>query len=106
MNPLALKTLEERIGQRSPLMERLLKRLEQDDPLFAYNVPATIRTTSNEQELQAYVDKVYGTDTIEIIEPEEIAKYAQPGHVVMKRGEYKELNWRVENDEEGIVRKI
>ena len=106
MNPLATKTLEARVGQRGEVLQRILKRLEERDEAFAYNVPPAIRNGIDDSNLHTYLNQVYGVERFTIEDPTEVAKYAKPGHMVEKKGEHKEVTWKVATNERGLVRKI
>lgn len=89
----------------SKRLELLLAKLEQKDRLYEYNIPPTIKDFP-ESKLMDYLEEKYKDDNFVITNPEAIKKYAQSGDIVVKNGDYKEVNWRVKTGSKGKVKKV
>lgn len=101
--------LEERIVRikREEKMSELLKRLQQEDRLFEYNVPVSLMDIFDDDDLIGHLqEKVYGRDKFVVENPEAIKKYAQTGDAVFKKGDFCTGKYVIKKGAFGIVRKV
>ena len=88
---------------RQPQLEQLLKRLEQADRLFDYNMPPKIRNSYDDQALIEHLERTYKQSVFIVEEASEVAKYSQKGDWVLKKGLYEKVKDTLKKEEKGEV---
>ena len=88
---------------RQPKLEQLLKRLEQADRLFDYNMPPKIRNSYDDQALIEHLERTYTQQIFMVEEASEVAKYSQKGDWVLKKGLYEDVSSTLKKEEKGEV---
>ena len=97
---------EQEVAPRGDMAKLLLSRLEQEDPLFSYNVPPKVATTYDDESLLGHLRQAYSRPFIIIADPIEITKYAAAGDRVVKEGDGVYSAWRVTKGMKGKIEKV
>src|SRR3989338_648481 len=84
----------------------VLETLANQDRVFAYNVPAHIQTTYEDNHLLQYLERTYSASFFVIENSDDIKKYAKPTDTIVKKGEYKKIAWQINPGDEGIISDI
>src|SRR3989338_7063749 len=97
---------EQEVAPRGDMAKLLLSRLEQEDPLFSYNVPPKVATTYDDESLLGHLRQAYSRPFIIIADPIEITKYAAAGDRVVKEGGGGYSAWKVTQGMKGKIIKV
>lgn len=68
-------------------LEELLRRIQEVDPSFEYNVPPRIREVSSDSELLSFLERVYEPELLVITGQDAVSRYARIGDRVRTREE-------------------
>ncbi len=91
---------------RSPGMQKLLERLQQEDRLFDYNVPPNIRENYGDGSLLQYLKETYSQQNFVVENAADVQKYLLWGDRVMKKGDFEKVNPRLPQGTRGVVENL
>ncbi len=74
---------------RSSELQQLLKALKEQDTLFDYNVPSSLRTTLDDDALLEHLRRTYAREEFIVNEPEDVERYlSEYGDLIRKKGTF------------------
>ena len=89
---------------RNKSMNELLLTLKKEDELFDYNVPASLRTTLDDDTLLVHLERTYAQKEFIIDDPKEVKNYIKNyGDMVIKKGRKVIEDLIVKKDQTGYV---
>lgn len=91
---------------RSKGLTRMLERLEQEDDLFEYNVPQSLRDSYDDDALLGHLEKVYSKEEFYVDNPRLVEEFVRAGDRVLKKGAEKKVKWSVERGTQGYTRNV
>ena len=108
LEQLSLETIESELQMncRDPLLQAMLREIEQRDPLYAYNIPAQLLETASDSTLREHMTVVYSKPWFEIHDPEEVKRYADTGDRVRAKRMICTVLGELKKNDLGKVKKV
>ena len=94
------------VTSRQRWVSDLVDRLRTIDRLAANHIPVAMLENMNDEMLLPFLDNIYRHPYFVVEKTEAIDRYAIQGDRVIKKGEYKEVYWKIEKGKKGKVQKV